>query len=263
MARQQQLLDAVLDGVQRVEELATLLDVSPSTVRRGLADLERQESVVRTHGGAVPARAAAELSWPAKARRNVAAKRQIAKHAATLINDNHARTVLLDAGSTTTLIAEQIAQNPALAGLTVITNGIGPLQACHENDDLEVVVLGGQLRRRRGSLVGDYTRLVLERLTVDIAFIGTDGLVPGRGLNCPSAELAAVKELHSRAARHSVVVADSSKLGADAQLHWALLNGPYTLITDDGLTAADRRALATEPTCNPQIVPMDAAPSAD
>lgn len=268
MARHQRLLGAVRDGVERVEDLARLLDVSSSTVRRGLGDLERAGKLVRTHGGAIPVGTTGEPSLRQKSRRNVGAKLRIAERAVELVeaarpgaagDGDRPTTVLLDAGSTTALIAERLAAGTHPAGLTVVTNGIGPLQALHDDAGagIDVIVVGGQLRRRRGSMVGEFTRAVLERVTVDIAFIGADGLVPGRGLNCSTAELAAVKELQFHAARSAVVVADSSKLGADPFPYWARPPGDYTVITDDGGPEERRRALATDPRCSAIVVPAD------
>ncbi|MFC9088535.1 DeoR/GlpR family DNA-binding transcription regulator [Nocardiopsis dassonvillei] len=251
--RHQGLLDAVTDGVQRVEDLARELGISPSTVRRGLGELERAGKVVRTHGGAVPAPAGAELSWTQKSLRNAPAKRRIADHAASLVEDDH--VVLLDAGSTTTFVAERLARR---SGPTVVTSGLGPMAALHDAEGIELVVVGGRVRRRRGSIVGDYAHGVLDRITPHIAFIGADGLLPGRGLNCPSPEIAAAKELQMRSARRIFVVADSTKVGSGPHPYWAVVPGPYGLITDDGIGAREREALDADPACTPHVVAVDA-----
>nr|WP_179829204.1 DeoR/GlpR family DNA-binding transcription regulator [Nocardiopsis aegyptia] len=248
--RHQGLLDAVTDGVQRVEDLARELGISPSTVRRGLSELEKAGRVVRTHGGAVPAPAGGELSWSQKGLRNAAAKRRIADRADALVEDDH--VVLLDAGSTTTFVAERLARR---FGPTVVTAGVGPMTALHDAEGIELIVVGGRVRRPRGSIVGDYAHGVLDRLTADIAFIGADGLVPGRGVNCPSPEIAAAKELQMRSARRVVVVADSTKVGRDDDPYWAVVPGPYGLITDDALDPAALAALEADPSCTPHLVP--------
>ncbi|MFC7329958.1 DeoR/GlpR family DNA-binding transcription regulator [Marinactinospora rubrisoli] len=254
--RHQRLLDAVTDGIQRVEDLAEALDVSPSTVRRGLTDLERAGKVVRTHGGAVPVSATGELSWTQKSQRNAAAKRRIAEYAAGLVREGH--VVLLDAGSTTSFIAERLAER---TGITVVTNGVGPLWALREAEGVDVYLTGGRLRQRRGSIVGEHARAVLDRFTADIAFVGADGLVPGRGINCPGPELAAVKELMLSRARQAVIVADSTKIGAGPHPHWALIPGDHTVVTDGALPEDARRLLAEDPRCTPVIVPIGRIPS--
>ncbi len=257
--RHQRVLDAVVDGVQRVEDLAALLEISPSTVRRALSELEQAGRVVRTHGGAVPvgALATAELSWTDKQRRHAPAKRAIAEYAAGLVEDHH--VVLLDAGSTTTFLAERLANRQ---GPTVVTNGIGPTIALQHAEGVELIVTGGQLRRRRGSLVGELTRAVLDRVTVDIAFVGVDGLVPGRGLNCPDPEVGALKELLMRDALRTVLVTDSSKVGAAPYHHWAVIPGPYVLVTDDGLDPGVRTDLDADPRCEVVTLPPRVASQA-
>ncbi|MUL43576.1 DeoR/GlpR transcriptional regulator [Streptomonospora sp. PA3] len=254
--RHQELLDAVVDGIQRVEDLARVLGISPSTVRRGLTELEQAGKVVRTHGGAVPSPSGGELSWTQKSQRNAPAKRRIAALAADLVEDG--QVVLLDAGSTTTFIAERLASR---SGLTVVTNGLGPMTALHDAEGIELIVIGGRVRRRRGSIVGDYARGVLDRISADIAFIGADGVVPGRGVNCPSPELAAVKELQMRSAREVVVVADSSKLHAGEHHHWAVLPGPHVLVTDDGISDEDARTFGADPSCRLRVVPTAGGPT--
>jgi DeoR/GlpR family transcriptional regulator of sugar metabolism len=257
VSRHEELLAAVLDGTQRVEDLARMLGISPSTVRRGLSELERVGKVVRTHGGAIPAGVHAELSLSQKSRRNAPAKRRIAECAAEMVGGLPRRRppmVLLDSGSTTTFIAERFAAGDA-APLSVVTSGMGPLWALREAPDVDVLVVGGELRQRRGSLVGDHARAVLERITPDIAFIGADGLVPGQGISCRSAELAAIKELQSRCAAQVVVVADAEKIGADPYPYWARMPGDYTVITDDTLSTDGRRSLGRDPRCTPIIVP--------
>lgn len=251
MARYQRMLDAVVDGVQRVEDLAVLLDISPSTVRRALTELEQAGKVVRTHGGAVPVPGgSAELSWPEKQGRNAPAKRAIADYAAGLVDDDH--IAILDAGSTTTFIAERLAER---SGPAVVTNGMGPMIALQHADGIDLTVVGGHLRRRRGSLVGDYTRAVLDRITADIAFVGVDGLVPGRGLNCPGPEIGGLKELLMRSARRTVLVTDSAKIGASPFQHWAVIPGPYTLVTDTGIGDAARATLEADPRCETVVLP--------
>ncbi|GAA4953839.1 DeoR/GlpR family DNA-binding transcription regulator [Streptomonospora halophila] len=253
--RHQELLDAVVDGVHRVEDLARALGISPSTVRRGLTELEQAGKIVRTHGGAVPSPGGGELSWAQKSQRNAAAKRRIAALAADLVEDDH--VVLLDAGSTTTFIAERLA---ARSGPTVVTSGLGPMTALHDAEGVELIVVGGRVRRRRGSIVGDYARGVLDRITADIAFIGADGLLPGRGVNCPSPELAAVKELQMRSAREVVVVADSSKLHTGEHPYWAVVPGPHVLVTDDGISDEDARAFDADPSCRLRVAATAGGP---
>ena len=54
-SRRSHVLDALLrDGVVRISQLMTELGVAPVTLRRDLAQMEREGLLVRVHGGAVP-----------------------------------------------------------------------------------------------------------------------------------------------------------------------------------------------------------------
>jgi DeoR family transcriptional regulator of aga operon len=104
------------------------------------------------------------------------------------------------------------------------------------------VVTGGVVHARSYELVGPYSDVVLEKITMDIAFIGVNGIDPVVGATVHDEGEASVNSLMARRATRAIVVADSSKIGRKA---FATLSGPTiltTLITDDGITAEQRAA---------------------
>ena len=117
--RQQRILDEAREnGRVEVAALAEQLDVTPETVRRDLTALERQGVVRRVHGGAMPLENLGfEPRLDVRRERYIAEKQRIAKAALDLVPDSG--TVLLDAGTTTQLLAEQL---PHDRELTVVTN---------------------------------------------------------------------------------------------------------------------------------------------
>lgn len=82
-AERRQIIETMLreTGAVTLSELSVRFDVSMSTVRRDLDELERRGLALRTHGGAVRPRAAAPSRLPAD----------------TLELDGHAKTLLADA----------------------------------------------------------------------------------------------------------------------------------------------------------------------
>ena len=72
----------------------------------------------------------------------------------------------------------------------------------------------------------------LESIRVDVAFVGTNGLHPERGLTTQDPDEAAVKNAMCRAARRVVVLADSSKFGHEFLVSFAPLDGVDVLVTD-------------------------------
>jgi DeoR/GlpR family transcriptional regulator of sugar metabolism len=216
-----------------VHDLAAEFDVSLSTVRRDLAALADRGRIMRTYGGAVEYRAV-EQSWHDKARVHRSEKDAIAEVAASLVNAGD--VVLLDAGSTVARLASRLRDR---TDVTIVTNGLSTLIELADAE-VDVVVLGGRLRRPNEAFLGTWTEQALRRLSPDLAFLGVDGLDPVRGINCPDYEQAALKEAMAGSARATWVLADHSKLaGAGRFPYWAAVPAGAGLITgaESGLAA--------------------------
>jgi len=232
--RHDQLIKLVKGGTDRVADLAALLEVSPATVRRDLAHLNRAGLLTRTYGGATHARATFhERALAERMNLRQQEKMAIGQAAAALIPAGG--TIFLDAGSTTAQIVGHIAEP---AGLTVITRGLEIALLLAGIPGLTVIVLGGQVTTNSHGLVGPLTMLGLERCQVDVAFLGVDAVSAQLGVGEVTAEEAITKEVVARRARRTVVVADHSKLNNTDVPAWAPLPDGWTLVTDE--SAASR-----------------------
>ena len=154
-----------------MQELVARLGVSPATIRRDLAELSHAGLVRRVHGGAAPLDAV-EVDRPyAEAADDAApAKLAIARGAAQLVQDGD--TVLLDIGTTTGALARQLRGRR----VTVITPSLAVLDELRADPVVDVVVLGGFLRRAYLSLVGPLTEEALRRVRASTVFLGTSGI---------------------------------------------------------------------------------------
>jgi DeoR/GlpR family transcriptional regulator of sugar metabolism len=139
-------------------------------------------------------------------------------------------TVLLDAGTTTARIAAHLRDRREI---TVVTTGLSVLSELAHADAIEVLVLGGRLRKLSQGLVGPLADASLGSLTFDRAFLGADGLRADLGICEAEIEQTRTKELIASRADRVYVAADSSKLGAAPFNAWARVD-EYTLVTDDG-----------------------------
>jgi DeoR family fructose operon transcriptional repressor len=244
--RQQLILDrARAEGRVEVNALAEVLDVTPETVRRDLTILERHGVLRRVHGGAIPVeRLGFEPGVEARLERFVAEKERIAKAALPHLPDEG--TVLLDAGTTTLRLAEQL---PRDRELTIVTNSLAIAMVVAQQPNLSLYVLGGRVRGRTLAAVGSWVTTALQDVFVDVAFIGTNGLSVERGLTTPDQSEAAAKRAMISAARRSIVVTDHTKIGVDHFSRFADLSDIAAVITDSGLdpeTAAEIEALGPE-----------------
>lgn len=231
--KRRQVLLAEINGCEEadVATLARKLGVSGMTVRRDLDQLAKDGRVIRTHGGAVPTqRVSFEFRFLERVRLHREAKEAIARTAAKLVADGEA--IILDSGTTTLAVAQQLITR---SRLTVITTSLPIAAALFGCSSVEVLLLGGFLRRDAPDLAGAVTERNLETLRADVAMVGADGIDHlGRVYNS-SAEVARMLGKMSAAARRIYVVADSSKIGKTALMQFGDLRNMAGLITDAAL----------------------------
>src|SRR5664279_3580502 len=218
------------NGVIRVEDLCRQLKVSPATVRRDLDQLEQGGVIRRVHGGAVSIES--RLDEPVFADKTSLAareKRRIAEAALSLVEPGD--TIYLDGGSTVLELARLLRDR---SNLTVVTNS---LHAAHElaGRGPRLIVIGGELRRLSQTLVGPLTRLVLQELHVDKAFMGTIGFTLKEGLTTTDPSEAFTKELVMSQSRQVILLADSGKAGKVAFARAGRLENIHAFVTDKAL----------------------------
>lgn len=229
-------------GRLSVNELAQEYDVTTETVRRDLSVLERAGIIRRVHGGAVPSDALTVLEVPVsdRDRANTAQKDSIAKAALKFL-PKPGGSVLLDAGTTTSRLTSLL---PRDRKLTVVTNAVPIANRLAGLVNVDLHLLPGRVRSTTHAAVGEDTVAALHLLRTDVAFIGTNGLSLDHGLSTPDHAEAAAKRAMLRAARQVVVLADSSKFGREHTVRFAELDDIDVLVTDSGIAAKDRTALA-------------------
>lgn len=244
--RQQRILaEARRDGRVEVAALAELLRVTPETVRRDLTSLEGRGSLRRVHGGAIPVeRLEVEPTLATRTARLTEEKRRIAVRAVEQLPAEG--TVILDSGSTTLAIVDRI---PRQAQLTVITNSVAAAARLTGYNNVTLYVLGGRIRGVTGAAVGEWALSALADITVDVAFLGTNGFSAARGLTTPDQSESLVKAAMVRAARRRVLVSDATKSGDDHLHRFAVMADIELFITDSSLdadVAAEIRTLGPE-----------------
>lgn len=252
-ARRERIVTMVQSGETAVESLSAVLAVSPSTIRRDLAELRRGGRITRTYGGALLTGHGYESTVDERDGQAWEQKHAIARRALELVADGD--TVFLDGGTT---VGQLVPGLTSFRNLTVITNSLTELPTLMQAP-FTVIFLGGELRRPSQSTVGPLSEEALRRLSADHAFLGADGIVAGRGICEADLTQTIIKETMSRNALRTHVLADSSKLGSAPFTAWAVLSGGYTLITDDGATAEQLRPF--EQDAGAEVVVVPAAPA--
>jgi len=226
-ARHRAITDVLRDGAVSVQDLVARFGVSPATIRRDLAELSDAGLVVRVHGGAAPL-TDVEIDRPYEvvADESAAEKRAIARRAAALVRDGD--TVLLDIGTTTGALARELRGR----SITVITPSLAVLDALRGDPAVDIVLLGGALRRAYHSLVGPLTEEALRRVRASTVFLGTSGVdAHGWVLDTTSVEVP-TKRLLLEAGRHVVLLADRTKFPGQGSIRVCDFSAVSTLITN-------------------------------
>lgn len=234
------LLDLLAEtGRVEVDDVIEHLGVSPATARRDLDALAEQQLLTRTRGGAVSHSVAYDLPLRYKNTRQADQKLAIARAASAMVP--RGAVVGLCGGTTTTAVADalttraDIMEPGADPGLTVVTNAINIAMLLSARPQIKTVMTGGVVHSRSYELVGGFVEAVLATLTMDVAFIGANGLDAEAGPTCHDEREAAVNALMASRARRAVLVVDSSKI---QRRTFAAFGGPDTfptVITDDGV----------------------------
>ncbi|MGW3246498.1 DeoR/GlpR family DNA-binding transcription regulator [Streptomyces sp. NPDC001070] len=240
--RQQEILRRARErGRVEVLALAEEFDVTPETVRRDLKALDRSGLIRRVHGGAIPA---GRLDFePDLSERESTATGQKDRIAHAALGELPADgSIVIDAGTTTSRFAAAL---PLDCRLTVVTHALPIAARLAELPDLTLHLVGGRLRHRTRAAVDEWALRAYGEINADVAFVAANGFTADGegGLTTPDLAEAAVKRAIIRAARRVVLLADSSKLG---QSHFARFGGLADvdlLITDEGLSPEDARAI--------------------
>jgi len=223
-------------GRVSVSELAGRFEVTAETIRRDLDALAHVGLVSRVHGGAVPAEKLRLTEATVGIRETAlpAEKRAIASAALAQLPPREGLSVLIDAGTTTARLAELL--QPGQVS-TVVTNSLPAAASLAGRGGFQLLMLGGEVRGITQATVGATALDILGRLHIDVAFLGTNGF-SAHGFTTPDPTEAAVKRAMAACAREVVVMADSSKFGADFLVTFAACEDVDVLVTDRGLPTA-------------------------
>jgi len=226
--RQRELLAHIRShGVRQVHELARAFNVSASTVRRDLDELAQRGLIERHHGSAASTDERVLTTWTSRQHTNPDSKRRIGAAAVPLID--RGSTVLVLGGTSTDSMVSAL---PPRSEFTVITNSLGVAGRLAYHSGIEVVVLGGLMRRTELTLLGPLTIAALAEFSIDTVISGAYGVDAEHGISRTNlVDVATERALLSGGSR-LVVLADASKLGRRGAARLAQMSAVHTLVTD-------------------------------
>jgi DeoR/GlpR family transcriptional regulator of sugar metabolism len=211
LERQKRILEILnADGSVLVSRLSEELDVTEETIRRDLEKLEKQEALIRTHGGAIPVdENDYELSLEKRKNTNITAKEKLAKEAVKFVKPWD--TVFLDASTTTFYMAKEIKK---MQNVTVITNSVRVINELSGLKDVKVIGIGGLLSQNQ-SFVGSLAEDTIEKnYFANKMFFSSKGIMEEDTWVLESNEQeCAIKQKMIKNSTERYFICDKSKIG--------------------------------------------------
>lgn len=246
--------------IASLEDIARIVGISLSTVRRDLNDLAEEGILKRTHGGAQMT--ALQLNNPASlnalihegekslygkkktnpskideiafASRNIyqhREKKAIGKACAALIAPN--QSVIIDAGTTVYHVARSLRSKTP----QIITNSL-PVANCYANAfDVEVLVSGGVIYPPLGVLVGPLAVKTFSEMHVDVAIMGAGGITMD-GVTNSHGLLIDIQRAMLGAAEKVIFCLDHTKFGRRSLSRLCDLAAIDSIVTDTGVSSS-------------------------
>jgi DeoR/GlpR family transcriptional regulator of sugar metabolism len=234
--RRQLMLRAVRSGTAHVADLAASFGVSEMTVRRDLRALEREGKLERVHGGAI--HAASEKPFAETVVERYDAKDRIGAAAARMVRDG--QTVMVDIGTTTL----QLARHLHGLDITVVTTSLAVYEELLPDEDIELLLPGGLVRRNYRSLVGVLAEDSLRQLRADVLFLGTSGVDAEIAVWDTTMVEVPIKRAMIAASQQVVLLADAEKFSMDAVVRVCGAEDLDHVVTDAPVPATHAAGIA-------------------
>lgn len=225
--------------VVQVTELSEQLGVSSVTIRKDLTELEKEGKLYRSHGRAIAINPFANnRSVNEKEHIKPEEKHRIGMEAVKLIEDND--SIIIASGTTIHAFAECLKTN---LHLTVVSASLPASVALANNENVDIIQLGGMLRQSSHSVVGDYSESILDGCSFSKLFVGVDGIDFDFGISTTDIREAHLNQKMIKSAQRVIVLADSSKFGRRGFAKICDMDSIDTIITDSHIRPVDRNRI--------------------
>lgn len=197
------------DSAVWVSKLSTELGVTEETIRRDLEKLEKQELLVRTHGGAVPIdESTYELSLETRKRTNVDIKEKLAHEAVKYVVPGD--IIFLDASTTTFYMAKELKK---MSNITIVTNSLRVVNELAGHENLKVIGVGGIVSSNQ-SFVGSLAESIVETdYFASKMFFSSKGIDYNVGILESNEQECGIKKKMLDNCRNKYYLCDKSKIG--------------------------------------------------
>ncbi|QJC22125.1 DeoR/GlpR family DNA-binding transcription regulator [Arcanobacterium buesumense] len=227
-SRQRKILSLLHGGTYlEVKDLAQLLHVDASTIRRDLQGLTAEGLIERRHGGAI-LRHTTDSHF-SHALSNETEHLAVAKAAYRMLKDGDSLT--LASGPISTLLALSLLD---MQDLTIITNDLNSAMTLSANPTFKVHIPGGELRESPAHTVsGTKAEAFLIEQRTAWSFIEVEGIHPYSGFTISATWQTGITRMLLQAGKRKCVMADSMAFGRRCVGFVSETNSANLIMTDE------------------------------
>ena len=214
-------------------DIPRILNCSESTIRRDIDEMEKKGILKRSQGVVIwnkknpTSNQQPEIIYHYRQSQNADAKRVLGEFAARFVEEND--TLFLDTGTTILEMAKHI---PDMT-LTVVTNDLVIAMELEERSKIQVIILGGSIRRGTHTVIGSMASDILSNFRFQKAFFSPAGIDTEGEFMFYNLQAMEVRQKACAAADKCVMVADQSKFGKKGFVKGFGFDRCDLLITDE------------------------------
>ncbi len=200
-----------LNGYVMIKDLSITFKVTEETIRRDLVKIcESNPAIKKIHGG-VFRTADDDIGAPQNFRQTLLTKEKtrFAEICAQLPSEGDC--VMLDSSTTCHFIAQHLKDRGIK--LLIVTNSYRTASLFVDSEKVQVMLIGGKLRKSNASLVGPDAVLQLKRFCADYSFISPTAVDMKFGITDTNTNEAVIRESMINNSKKRILVVDHTKFG--------------------------------------------------
>lgn len=213
-----------------IHNIAELCSITIPTARKYLNELAKENIISFNRGKAKYIQSTYNSNFSKKINEKKEIKRKIAEYATSFISNGD--TIFIGGGSTSFYILEYILK---YKNITIVTNSIPVITFVIQNENINLVVIGGNWNSKTESLETNNSKQ-FEDLYPDISFVGAMGIDINRGVTQNTQMIQQTEYLMFERSKKSYILADSSKF--NVTYPWTIfpIEKIKNIITDNLIT---------------------------
>ncbi len=212
--------------INNLSELLDIVELSESTVRRRLKEMQQVGLIKLKRGGVIKLISEPNISVSDEFRyeKNQVSKVKIAKQAASLIEEDD--VIFIDNGTTVRHMLKYLVDK----NVTIYTNGYHHIDIAQKHN-LTLNLIPGEVLPSEASIIGESALMYLGAINFDKSFVGANGIDIERGITTPNRSEANLKRQASLSAMDAYILIDQTKCGVVSKCKFADYD-EFNIITD-------------------------------